>query len=97
MFACKAPDLCLLGCHACILRVGQNTDRDCLPSRLLRARHERPRRCRAAEERDEIAPFQLIKLLPPARAGYEDIELATISQAVFGKATAGLPAAPRNM
>jgi hypothetical protein len=41
--------------------------------RLLRAHRERPRRVRrahrAAEQRDEIAPFQLINLhsLPPAR------------------------------
>jgi hypothetical protein len=29
--------------------------------RLLRARRERPRHCRAAEQRDESAPFQLIE------------------------------------
>jgi hypothetical protein len=28
---------------------------------LLRARRERPRDCRAAEQRDELAPFQLIE------------------------------------
>jgi len=27
--------------------------------RLLRARRERPRHCRAAEQRDELAPLQL--------------------------------------
>jgi hypothetical protein len=39
--------------------------------------------CRAAEQRDELAPFQLIELhsIPPARAGLQDIELAAISQA----------------
>ncbi len=31
------------------------------PLRFLRARRERPRR-RAAEQRDELAPFQLIEL-----------------------------------
>jgi hypothetical protein len=30
--------------------------------RLLRARRERPRHCRAAEQRDELAAFQLIEL-----------------------------------
>src|SRR5262249_8131053 len=35
-------------------------------ARLLRARRERPR-CRAAEQRDEIASFQFIKLLPAPR------------------------------
>jgi hypothetical protein len=51
--------------------------------RLLRARRTRPRR-RAAEQRDELAAFQLIELqsVPPARAGLEDIELARISQEV---------------
>jgi hypothetical protein len=32
------------------------------PHRLLRARRERPRDRRAAEQRDEVAPFQLIEL-----------------------------------
>src|SRR5262249_4521605 len=31
------------------------------PARLLRARRERPRRCRAAEQPDEVAPSQLIE------------------------------------
>src|SRR5947208_9407330 len=37
-----------------------------------------------AEQRDELAPFQLIELhsIPPARAGLQDIELAAISQRV---------------
>jgi hypothetical protein len=34
------------------------------PCRLLRARRERPCSCRAAEQRDEIAAFQLTKLHP---------------------------------
>ena len=29
---------------------------------LMRARRERPRRSRASEQRDELAPFQLIEL-----------------------------------
>jgi len=41
-----------------------------LHRRLLRARVERPRRCRAAEQRDEIASLQLIELhLIPASRG----------------------------
>jgi hypothetical protein len=43
--------------------------------RLLRARRERPRR-RAAEQRYELAPFQLIELHSgplPARAELQDI------------------------
>src|SRR5262245_13911723 len=36
---------------------------DCrAPARLLRARRERPRGCRAAEQRDERAAFQLVEL-----------------------------------
>jgi hypothetical protein len=34
------------------------------PIGLLRARRKWPRRCRAAEQRDELAPFQLIELHP---------------------------------
>jgi hypothetical protein len=52
---------------------------------LLRARRERPRRRRAADERDELTPLQWIKwrsIPPPARAGLQDIELARISQEV---------------
>ena len=44
---------------------------------LLRARRERQRRRRAAEQRDELAPFQLIELhsVPcQARAGLQDID-----------------------
>ncbi len=46
------------------------------------ARRERPRRRRAAEERDELAPFQLIELhsVPVRQGRIEDIELARISQ-----------------
>jgi hypothetical protein len=39
------------------------------------ARGKRPRR-RAAEQRDKIAPFQLIKL----HSDWQDTELATVSQ-----------------
>src|SRR5215470_6060498 len=51
-------------------------------ARLLRASRERPRR-RAAEQRDELAPFQLIELhsIPSARARSQDNALAKISQA----------------
>ena len=44
--------------------------------RLLRARRERPCCRRAAEQRDEVAPFQLIELHSgplPARAELQDI------------------------
>src|SRR5215472_8116645 len=51
---------------------------------LLSARRERPRDRRAAEQRDERAPLQLIELhwvaLP---AGLQDIELAGISQRAY--------------
>ena len=52
--------------------------------RLLGARRERPSRRRAAEQRDERAPFQLVELHfgPRARAGLQDIELAVVSQEV---------------
>jgi hypothetical protein len=46
------------------------------PSRLLRARRQRPRR-RAAEQRDELPAFQLIEIsfdTRPARAALQDIE-----------------------
>jgi hypothetical protein len=51
---------------------------------LLRARRERPR-SHAAEQRDELAPFQMIELHSiPASQGVElqDIELAANSQRV---------------
>jgi hypothetical protein len=41
------------------------------PLRLLRARRERPRHRRAAEQRDEVAAFQLIEVhLIPANRGW---------------------------
>jgi hypothetical protein len=50
------------------------------PFGLLRTRCERPSRG-AAEQRDELAPFQLIELHSvPASAELHDIELAEISQ-----------------
>ena len=53
---------------------------------LLRARHERPRG-RAAEQRDELAPFYLIELhpVPASEAGLQDIESARISQGGFSQ------------
>jgi hypothetical protein len=52
--------------------------------RLLRARRERPRGCRAAEQGDEIASLQLIELhsVPHSQGRLQDIELAGISQPV---------------
>ena len=49
--------------------------------RLLRARRERPGG-RAAEQRDELAPFQMIELhsMPSSHAGLQDIELAMVGQ-----------------
>jgi hypothetical protein len=52
--------------------------------RLLRARRQRPRR-RTAEQRDELAPFQSLHLIPPARARGQDIELAGVSQRASGR------------
>jgi hypothetical protein len=46
---------------------------------LLRARHERPR-SHAAEQRDELASFQLIELHSVLPAELQDIELAANSQ-----------------
>jgi hypothetical protein len=60
------------------------TDEELLSHRSLLPR-ERPRRRRAAEQRDEFASFQLIELhsVPcAARAELEDTELAQISQRV---------------
>jgi hypothetical protein len=51
----------------------------------LSLRHERPRRSRAAEQRDELAPFLIEShALPHAKRGIapQDIELAVISQRV---------------
>src|SRR5262245_31311735 len=53
---------------------------------LLGSDGERPRRRRAAEERDELASLQLIELHfgpPPARAGLQDTELTRTSQEVM--------------
>src|SRR5262245_50805173 len=45
-------------------------------SRLLRARRERPRCCRAADQRDEIAPFQcpMSPVLPTGRIAHLGME-----------------------
>ena len=55
-------------------------------NRLLRVRRERPSR-RAAEQRDELAPFQLVELhsMPASQAGLQDIELAGVSQELLGR------------
>src|SRR5262249_10292126 len=54
--------------------------------RLLRARRERPCCRRTAEQRNELAAFQMIELhsvpCQQARAGFQVIELARISQRV---------------
>jgi hypothetical protein len=52
----------------------------------LRARRQRQRRC-AAEQRDELAAFQLIQWhsIPPARVRLQDIELTRVSQELFGR------------
>jgi hypothetical protein len=64
--------------------------------RLLRARHERPR-CRTAEQRDEVASFQLIELhsIPASQgrfAGYrmdrdQSAGIKTFTAGVFSFAT----------
>jgi hypothetical protein len=48
-------------------------------------------RDRAAEQSDELAPFQLTELhsLPASQARLQDIGLAGVSQEVFGKARRG--------
>ena len=55
------------------------------PLGLLRARRERPRGCRAAEQCDEFATFQLISLhsVPASQGRRQDIELAMVSQRVY--------------
>jgi hypothetical protein len=59
-------------------------DSDHRHRRLLRARRERPRRCRPTDERDEIASFQLVELhsVAASQGRLQDIELARISQRV---------------
>ena len=59
-----------------------------LPGRAPRAATLRPR----ADERDELASFQLIELqsVPASQAGLQDIELGRISQGGIYK-----PSAPR--
>ena len=58
--------------------------------RLLRARRERPHRRRAAEQRDELAPFYLIELhsISNSPRQMQDIELAMVSQRVYDHALA---------
>jgi len=53
---------------------------------LLRARRERPSCYPAAEQRDEIAPLELIKLhpSPPSREVMQRSEIAKVSQALVG-------------
>jgi hypothetical protein len=55
--------------------------------RLLRAGREGPDGRGAADERDEIAAFQLIELhsMPASQAGLQDIELARVSQRLSGR------------
>src|SRR5262249_19604681 len=62
-----------------IVRVGAEKS-DHRQRRLLRPRRERPRRCRAAEQRDELAASQIELHFspPPARAILHDIEWAGI-------------------
>src|SRR5215471_18711719 len=50
----------------------------------LRARRERPRRGRAAEQRHELAPFQLMEVhsIPASQVGWQDSEGAANSQRV---------------
>ena len=57
---------------------------------MLRTRRERPRRRRAAEQRDELAPFQFIELhsVPASQPGSQDIELQAVSQRVVVGGTA---------
>jgi hypothetical protein len=52
---------------------------------LLRPRRERPRCCRAAEQRDELASPQLVELhsISNSPRQMQDIELAMVSQRVY--------------
>jgi hypothetical protein len=60
------------------------------PLALLRARRERPRGRRAAEQRDEIAAPQLVELhsISNSPRQMQDIELAMVSQRVYDHALA---------
>jgi hypothetical protein len=69
-----------------VQRVAQSADHR--HRRLLRMRGEQLSSSRTAEQRDELATFQLIELhFGPllARAGLQDIELAGISQQISGR------------
>jgi hypothetical protein len=52
---------------------------------LLRTHRDRPCSDRATDKGDELAPFQSLHLIPPARARGQDIELAGVSQRVSGR------------
>jgi hypothetical protein len=66
----------------------QNTDRGYFSFRLLRARHERPRGCRATEQREELAtPDASCHLIPPPEGGrshYLDKILYPPTNRVYG-------------
>jgi hypothetical protein len=57
-----------------VIRLGKRRQHADPPhlARLLRARRERPRGCRATDQRDELAPLQLIELhaVPSTRTGF---------------------------
>ena len=66
-------------------------------ARLLRPRRERPRRSRAAAERDEVTPFPLTEMHPiPSRAGStsQDIGLQRNSQRVSEAMPRSAPQTP---
>jgi hypothetical protein len=52
---------------------------------LLRARRERPRGCRAAEQRYERAAFQLVELHSMPASQLQHIELGRVSQELSGR------------
>src|SRR5262249_5941615 len=74
------------GCMTCGTIKRSTADKaDHQSRRLLRPRRERPRGRRAAEQRDELAPFPLTEMHPiPSRAGStsQDTGLQRISQRV---------------